>query len=48
MVHDTMVNLHGDLDKKYAHKRVEKLVYGFIVLILLAFAGALINGVIPI
>ena len=48
MVHDTMINLHRDLDKKYANKKVEHIVYGFVILILVGFAGGVISGVIPI
>lgn len=48
MVHDTMISLHDDMDSKYAAKRVEYLVYGFVGLILVGFFTALINGVIPL
>lgn len=33
-------------DKKYAIKLVEKIVFGFVALLLIAFAGALIGLVI--
>lgn len=47
MVHDTMIEMHSQLDEKYAAKKVEYIVYGFVGLILIAFAGALIAGIIP-
>lgn len=48
MVHDTMLTIHKEMDSKYAAKRVEYLVYIFVGMILLAFFGSVISGVIPV
>ncbi len=40
-------NFHDDLSKKYAAKWVEKVMIGFIVMILISFAGVIITSVIP-
>ena len=41
----TQLSKLDNLDKKYAGKRVEVVVYGFIAIILVAFGGALIGVV---
>ena len=41
----TQLSKLDHLDKKYAGKRVEVVVYGFITLLLVAFGGALIGVV---
>lgn len=41
----TQLSKLDHLDKKYAGKRVEIVVYGFISLVLLAFGGALVGVV---
>ena len=44
---DVLIVKIKDFDKKYSRKWVEKCVIGFIVMILVAFATAVIAGIIP-
>lgn len=44
---DAVMRKIDGLDKKYADKRVEKLVYSCVAMILVAFMAALIYFVIP-
>lgn len=49
-IYSTLLNvekLHTRLDKRYASKMVEHLVFAFIGIILVGFVGALVLQVIP-
>lgn len=49
-VHNTMLQWHNrvdtELDKKYASKLAERIIYTMVAMVLVAFIGALIRGVI--